>query len=460
MFEKSTSDARPATDTHRCLAGAGCRAHTVVDGQRIPKLTEAANTLCDACFDYHRSAVKHLPRDWAMLRTTLGERQAATGDYVKSSSTPAILINTTSDRLMVDILEWADRAAAVVSEILETDQPDGARKLPKNRGGQAEDGSLAQRTWDDMTQPHVLESLKAFIAIVEPHLDELAAAPASPAMMWLGPARCPEHAELIERFEKLGDEIDDATMQRVRLAAANCDDCNGWSDTGQARTITEITGLEILTHLAKLHHLTRKHLGHTRLRHRYSMPCPRCGHPVGRDDGATVVDCQNDKCGATWTEREYKFLAGLVVDEGKTMETLKYLVAESYSRLDQVRDLTNTMRNDDAINLPGAGTIILDALTAILTTGPAPHLTPDERRIATDKNTATERQTDDDNWAWKHEKPYTPPKPKRKRTRKTRTFPVITTSSLTTINEDPTFVPGPRPTNICPECNLVHAGDC
>lgn len=493
-------------DNHRCLIGPQCRAAVVQDDERIGAITEDPDTFCPACLEHIASCTKQLPRDWQQLRAALGERAASTGEYVRSTPTPVIPISATKERLMVDIVEIADRAAAIISDALKAEQPDGRRKPPPEihtvdpaTGGPktitVEEGSPADIA-ENLSHPNQYRRLTAATAIIEPHINLLATTTDTAAQTWRTPRRCTTHAQPIEEAEtalaaeldmpdaytatpketraylrrqfrirqkakaKSTDDIDDA-MEQLRQAfaqAATCDDCNGWDPQhGQARELIDITGIDIAHTIIELHNRTRAELGKTRLRHRYAMPCPRCAGRVGRDDGTTVVDC--DSCKASWTEREYKFLAGLIADEGKTMEILKYLLAEGYSRLDGVQDILDKLAGDPRIDMPGAGTIILDQLTRVLDG----HARPADRENATNKPAAVERQTEDDTWAWRNETPYRPPRRKKPKPAPAADLPRIAPSSLSTITEDPTYLPDHNDRNkACAGCHIIHpAGeDC
>ncbi|AXN51253.1 hypothetical protein DSM43518_04795 [Mycobacterium marinum] len=416
---------------HRCLAGSACREATTGDAGRLGATTITPNTLCPACDSYFTHAIRQLPRDWAELRNALGERSNTTGTKIRSTPTPAIPISTRKEALMAAIVDMTDRAAAIVSDRLHTGQPATyhGRGIPT----------------------HAEHVVRASIAIVEPNIDLLISAPAETMMIWAKPARCDTHTRLIVALEeRIASETrpkERATAQnqltRAHHTAGACDDCNGWGHYGQERTLVERSGLDIALELVELHNQTRAELGKTRLRHRYPMPCPRCGGRVGRDDGHTIITCDRDTCRASWTEREYQFLAGLITRERLDMEILKWLLAEAYTRLDDAQQRLNKLTPED-LALPGAGLVIAEAMNQAI----AGHPTPEQRAITTDQKTTQQRQTTEDNWAWRNETPYHPPKRKpRKATR--QAGPPI---------EE--LVNPEQATNACPGCNLVHRGQC
>lgn len=429
-----------AVSVHRCIADNGCRRRDDDGGA----LTEHANTLCPACLTRIESAIGQLPRDWQELRAALGDRAATTGAKIRSTPTPAIPISTRKEALMAAIVDMADRAAAIVSDALHTGQPATyhGRGFP----------TAAQRT------------LAVSMAITEPNVDLLALAPAEPALVWKKPHRCDTHQHLIGHTEAIladakPDELTKAHehVRRAYAAAGACDDCNGWGQWGQERELIEMSGLDIALELVELHNQTRAELGKTRLRHRYPMPCPRCGNRVGRDDGETIITCDDrTTCRSTWTEREYKFLAGLITQERLDMEILKWLLTEAYSRLDDAQRRLDmiTAADANALQLPGAGIIIAEAIRQAIDG----HQTPAQRAIATDRKATEQRQVDEDNWNWRNETPYRPPKPKRRKATRPVTTP-MSASSLTTLTDTDAAINGSRPANLC-SCNMVHAGDC
>lgn len=479
MFERSTADARPDDQpVHRCVAGPRCKASVIENDVKRPAFTEQPDTLCDGCTAHHQSAVKRLTRDYAMLRVTLGERQSRHGETVTSSPTPVILIDATSDRLITELLEWSSYAADLIAEQLGTYAPDGARKLAhevhlEDRVEQLQEGSLADRTWE-ATHPTDAQRLTAYTSSIDTGLHLLAAYPPHDVQVWSQPHRCDDHAaqvaaakQLLHLARQANDqtEINDAidALQAAHAEAGICTQCCGWSDDGrsQARQTVTMSGLDVLERLTRTHHLIRQHLGHTKLRVTHSMPCPNCGSTLGQDDGSNVVDCGNQKCTprgpSSWTEREYQFLSGMIVDDIKTSMTTRWLLTEAYSRLDGLQKLVDDLAADERFNDAPAVKLILDAVKPHL----AGHLTPDARRIATAKADTVKRQAIEDNWAWKREPRYTKPKTKpRKPVRDD--VPKYAQSSLTTITDvDESIVDQLRiGDQTCPACHLVHRGDC
>ncbi len=463
--------------THTCIANTSCRAAVIEGGARRPAYTEQPDALCDGCADGHTDDIGRLMRDYAMLRATLGEHRRADGAPVHSTPAPGVLVDSTSDRLITEIVEWARYAADRVSDALGTALPDGGRKLAQIRLDGAlslpETGSLAERQHEQTRAPEH-QRLAAYLATIKPNVELLATLPPEDVQVWAQPRRCPDHAEQVARAHRLlelareariRDEITDATngLQAAYAAAGACDTCCGWDPHpkhGQARQDITISGLDVLLRLTRQHHLTRQHLGQTKVRYRYAMPCPYCGSPTGRDDGKSFVTCENDQCTpkgpSSWTEREYKLLAGMVADEERNRLTMKYLLAEAYARLDQVNGVLANLVGDSVADMAGAGTIILQSLTAVMDG----HEPPDKRKIATGKDETTLRQIDQDSWSWTREPRYE--KPKRKRRKKTETAPAvrIAPSSRSTITDTLDAPPIQRGENYCGDCKLIHAGAC
>lgn len=400
---------------HRCLAGPACRAAQTIDGDRHGAPTENPDTLCPPCDKAISSAVHQLPRDWADLRAALGERSTTTGAKIRSTPTPAMPISARKEALMAAIVDTADRAAATISAALNTDQPDPRRRPPaetryRDKTIRLEEGSPAW-TAAQAVHPDARQQLDTAIRLIEPRLDVLAATPAEPHIIW--------------------------------------------TRHGETRQLVEYTGIDLALQLVDLHHQARAELGHTRLRHRYPMPCPRCGGRVGRDDGQTIVTCDDrEQCKSSWTEREYQFLAGLITRERYDMEITKYLLAEAYARLDDIQRRLGKLTDDD-LALPGAGTVIAEAVRQAIDG----HKTPEQRAITTNRKATEQRQDAEDTWTWGPNEPrYQRPKPRPKKAHRPAGPPIHPSSLLTIIDTDETAALNGR--IACPECHLIHPGDC
>ncbi|OCB09250.1 hypothetical protein A5717_26100 [Mycolicibacterium porcinum] len=453
------------TDTTlRCIAGPWCRSAETINGVRHGVITGEQDTLCEPCNTYIAGCCHQLPADYEQLSAALGERRTSTTEFVRTSSTPAIPISTAKEALMVDIVDVLDRASAVVSEAIEADQPDALRNLPKaRRRGEfidAEAGSIADNTTASV-QPAAMQRIRAWVAIVEPNVDELVAAPAQEHMLWTKPKRCDTHTvavlaaeNAVQAAQTARDKLRaSADLDAARRAASLCDDCGGWDQNGQAAHHALMTGLDIAKSIVDVHNRVRAELGKTKLRHKYEMPCPRCWHSVGRDDGSSIITCDNPECSASWTEREYKLLAGMMAD-GQENQLIKWWLAEAYSRLDAVQRLIDLLTGDETMDAAGAGTIILKELGARIDG----HARPKAREIATDKAATAKRQEVQDQWSWSGEKTYRPPR-RRRRPPAPYSGPRIKTSSLTTVTdteEPPSTVDRSK---VC-RCNEIHAGDC
>ena len=72
---------------------------------------------------------------------------------------------------------------------------------------------------------------------------------------------------------------------------------------------------------------------------------------------------------------------------------LRYLLAEAYWRLDGVEKLRGNLENNASIDLPGAGTIILDALTPWL----SGHQRPEDRKTVSGQKGRKKKLTQEKN---------------------------------------------------------------
>lgn len=450
------------TDAHRCITGTRCRGR---DGDGKPANTERPGTLCNACLAAHADAIGRLLRDYAMLYATIGERHAAAGETVKSSRNPSIPINVHADRVMAEIVEWAQRGAIVVARQLNTALPaTSGRKLPPARNPDshkpitAEPGSIADRT-ARRTAPTDVAVLHAYLRLIEPHIEDLAYEPAHRTLAWARPERCADHQAQIDIAEAelaaIANDDNRRALERARLAAANCDPCNGWGSNGQAFGITYVTGLAIVERLTELHHTARQHLGHTRLRHRFDMPCPNChAQTVGRDNGQAIIDCRT--CEYAWTEREYKLLVGMHVEDELEETVLRPQLDEANGRLDSIADLAAKLTDPDEVNAPGAGGIILDAIRKIMDG----HQPPERRTIGYDVASTIEQQRAEDDWTWQRAEPYKKPR-KNPKQAVAQSIPKIAQSSRSLLADDDTDPDAHRgPVCTQPGCNLIHTGEC
>ncbi len=267
--------------------------------------------LCDADLQRVASAVKGLPRDYQRLGQGIGEKRSVDGARVAGSTELPIPINTYREMLQTRIVEIADRAAEVVEEELRmTGKARHRAVTPTGWDGRGFRAAGAASTGGPlMTVDH---AAKLLLVSLEALLD----APTQPHLLWLP---LPDSDEECDRHP-----------------------------TGQPRELVELSGIDIAWMIVRLSSDVYNELGRAQLRHRFIAPCPAwvsrerryCrAQTVGRDDGSSVVDCET--CGAAWSETEYWFIEGLVLDEIETREEsdlMSYFLAESYWRLDTLRD--------------------------------------------------------------------------------------------------------------------------
>ena len=428
--------AGPVTGQLRCVAGPYCRnPETDTDGEPAGATTETTGVLCDPCRTTMVDAIRQLPQDWQALRKSVGERGSSSSKpAVRSTPTPQVPVSVTKLALMARIVDLADRAAAIISDQLHTGQPDGRRNTAPTFSHHdavikpAPDSPAAHA--ETLVHPDELQQLRAAVAIIEPHLDKLAAAPPEPHAVW----------------DREGENTGQPTQY---------DPETGEPTRGNGHIYTDISGLDIALDLVEAHHQTRTQLGLTKLRHKMGFPCPRCGSDVGRDDGTTIVDCRNPACKASWTEREFKFLQGLEI-EGHEKDILKYLLAEAYTRLDQAHTVIRDLETDERFNQSEAVKLILAAIKPAL----AGHTPPAARTIATTTAETRKRQLDEDNWSWRNETPYRPPK--RKPTKPKPPPDTVYRTSTLTLVLGVQMIPDSRYGTVCsrPGCNIIHKGEC
>ena len=361
---------------HRCDLGPQCRNAIKTEHGKQGANIDKPDGVCDSCFRHIERCAQNLINDWDSLRINIGETAGGRQEMVRSTRTLALPINVAIEALMSTIVETAECAAAMVSDKLNADPPDGRRGKPPKLG------TLAYHC-DEQVRPTDRQRLDVSMKMVAHRIDLLLEVGATPIMAWAKPNRCDEHAHLIGHAEALfafDDEKGTQALIAARALAGECDECGGWGANGQRIELVEQTGLDVALEMVKCHRLTLGHLGLTTKRHFYATPCPAvnanghyCGQfKVGRNDGESLVTCS--ACKAQWEEDEYDFLSGLVATQED--EVLRYLLAEAYWRLDGIEKLRGKLENNASIELPGAGTIILDALTPWL----SGHQQPEDRK--------------------------------------------------------------------------------
>ncbi|SKM81682.1 Uncharacterised protein [Mycobacteroides abscessus subsp. massiliense] len=330
-------------DKHRCAWGPRCVNRDMV--HRHPETGDPQGgmiidgPLCDGCLEKLRRAIKGLPRDWRRLHEGIGERRPSQGARVAMTRELTIPINTRREALQQRIVELSDRAVEMVEQALNLD-------------GKQRHGRLG-------FPAHEKATVERAVKVLEPNLAVLLAQQEQAMVRW---APVPD-----------GDD--------------------GWASTGQPRELTEMDGVEVALAIADVSRAVYLEMGLERLRAHDNGECPQChAHAVGRWDGTTTYDCT--ACGSWWQEHEYEWLQGLITDAQKErvqMDILKWLLAEAYWRLDQLRSGTERVKEDAA--KPGAdaarlGLQLADVVVLALTEGPEPHRAPEDRRASTVKESA------------------------------------------------------------------------
>lgn len=358
MFERSTADARAVETTHRCRFDTGCtnadvEQHDTETGRPVKRGALIADgAICRGCMTRLETVVRYLPKDYDRLRAALGEYSAAGSDKVRSSRDAAIPLNTQVEALMARIVEVAERASDMVDDVLGVE--DGGPHRAAVVTVTPPEGSQPE-TFRVQIRGNRMADLSRAVKKLSGTLDVLIQAPVQAALVW---SRIPT-----------GDEE--------------------WDDKiGQPRELVEMSGLDVARELVEINRLVGVQLGKAKLRHHYSMPCPAydahkkgwcLAFTVGRDDGADRFDCTT--CGASWTEAEYGFLQRMTLDSIREREEnnmMRYLLAEAYARLDEARELLDRLDGDAAVELPGAGPLILGRLQQIL----GGHLAPEDRQAS------------------------------------------------------------------------------
>lgn len=293
---------------HRCAAGVRCRDAEIIDDKRNGAIIAEQRGLCRRCYAAVQRAVTALWEDAEALNAAIGDKTQGAQVHVGGTPEPPMPINGTVLALHSSIGEWCEAALWMVAETLGID--------PKVRH--------KAKGWPVRDRPVITQAAR----VLPDNLKALLIAPQQAVSVWLN----------------LG----------------------GW-DT------VDLDGVDVALKLAKLHHEVETVLGQTNHRRRLSMPCPilDCGAPtLGINNGSTDIDCAT--CGGRWTEREYNWLAHMVMSEHEQEETemlkwllaeAQYLLSESDGRLYKIRRLI-TMTEDDLAGIDGYA--VVDLLRGIL----------------------------------------------------------------------------------------------
>jgi hypothetical protein len=131
----------------------------------------------------------------------------------------------------------------------------------------------------------------------------------------------------------------------------------------------DVDGLDVCVQLMQNHWRTTSLLGDTNPRTRLAMPCPvlDCGaQTLGVANGETDVTCST--CGSRWSEREYEWLAGLLIDEDKKakrkaktalpLDIAKWLIAERDWRLNECHRIS-TLTVEQLEGIDGWAVVVL-----------------------------------------------------------------------------------------------------
>lgn len=266
------------SEAHRCAAGRGCR-DKIVDqatGKREPAQTEKARDLCGRCTNQVHNALSRLLEDMGTLADASGDRAQSSGDKVTGTREASIPLNTSTMALSSTLSQWCGIAVEMVAGRLNIEPV----KRQKARG-------FPPREYRVTSQ----------------------AANVLPANV---------------------DLLLEAESRAVTI----------WNRDGTASVTEDHDGISVALAILRCHWQVVNILGEANPRKRLSMPCPimDCGAmTLGINNGESQVTCLT--CGGHWTEREYEWLAGMVVSEHKQEKKamLEWLLAEAKYHLETTR---------------------------------------------------------------------------------------------------------------------------
>jgi hypothetical protein len=279
-------------DEHRCGTGRLCRDPIVntVTGRREPAVIETPNGLCQRCLAALRRAVEELPTDYERL-CKASAPVATSGNAEHVSGTPEPRVPL--NMAAIELRSTLSEWAELAVVLVAPALGIAVRRRQKARGHPVTEG------------PAITQAA----SILPDNLDRLI----------------------------------EADSQELKL----------WKDgrlvTGQA------SGMDVAVRLMRNHWKAVALVGDSNPRKRLAMPCPviDCGAPtLGIANGETDVTCTS--CGNRWSESEYNWLAGLLVDQDrkrrdkstKFLQDLgRWLVAERDWKLRECRRIASLTKD-------------------------------------------------------------------------------------------------------------------
>jgi hypothetical protein len=272
---EATVDGTPG---HLCVAGRGCRDAKMIDGEKLPALTELPDTVCDACRASIEWAIGDIADIWHALHAAIGDQSRRTSQKVAGSRSAPINVNSDVDAAKAAILEWLVAGAARVAELVNVDDPRPANNT-------------------DREHARVVQACARLIA---PNLDRLLDLGADDIMIWL-PA---------SETDTPGESLPYTTETGQRAYRTNVD-------------IVHMTGAELALKLRSVHGAARSLLLLTEPADKLGIPCPRCNeyeltrtHRVINTVGGKAKEIDDIDCGAcklSWPYQQYRNLCEIWV---------------------------------------------------------------------------------------------------------------------------------------------------
>lgn len=266
-----------------------------VSGRREPAWVSVQRGLCRRCFSSVARALASLAVDWELLTVAVESVSGGASEHVSGTPEPAIPLNAAVLALRSALSEWAEAAVGMLADTLAIDV--AARHKAKG--------------WP-----------------VRDHRPVHQAATVLPA-----------------------------NIGRLLVCARQA--VSVWNAAGTCWHTEYLDGVDVSLKLLHIHWQIAAVLGEANPRRRLALPCPSldCGAmTLGINNGETDVTCTT--CGGRWTEREYNWLAGMLIadihDREETdmwswllaektweAEVGRWLVAERDWRLHQISRLAS-----------------------------------------------------------------------------------------------------------------------
>lgn len=304
---------------NRCKSEYRCRKLDIQpDGTKLPCITD--QPFCEGCVGLLSDRiVGSLLEDFDALHVLLGEKQMTAADKIKYTRNPAIPLAVEPERLMTELVFFADLAAVMVSDLLELEYPPAEPVKHDEHGRELE--SIGDRQTRYRRQATVIDT--AFKRL-HPHLEKLFDADPQPVVMWFS-------GEAIDVTPTAWEKSEPGKYIPV--------DGQGRRILSGGKVLEDWSGVAVALKLWELHDLVRGMFGARAKDQKDNMasPCPFYSdyHPSNkrtlfRRHGEDIIycsKCPKGKGKQGWTHDEYRnleFQVGVMFSEEDAVQQAEF----------------------------------------------------------------------------------------------------------------------------------------